>query len=887
MRFERVRLRNFKCYEDADVSFDRGVTVIHGLNGSGKSSLLEATFFALYGATALDRTLEDIVTIGAEEAEIDLWFVHDGVDYHLRRRVRATGERATTAECVLEGAEESYDGVTDVEAAVTEMLRMDADAFVNSAFVRQGEINKLINATPTERQEMIDRLLQLGTLEEYRERASEARLGVENVLDRWEGRLESLDEQISAKENRDLHERKSTLGSELSEVEARIETLEDGREEAQETLADAESTLEAYEEAREELGDVAERIDDLRATIAEAESERETLAEAIAEHREAVADLADRIEDLLAETDLESADAEAVAERIATLREERESLQEELMHVRDTVTEAESAAERLRENAADLEERAERKREEAADLDTSVEETETAVEERETRMEGLADEVASLRAAFDDAPVEVGDAADLVADVESDIEDLREERGDHRESLATAESRVEEAEKLLSEGKCPECGQPVEGSPHIESLDEYREAVATRREAVADVEERLEAARERLERAESLQETEREIERLETERDRVAEVLEERRETIAEKREQATQRREEADALEERAEEAREEATDAQERADDARKRIGELNGERTERKARLEQLLDVQEAIEERADHEDAIERLRERRETIAETNDERREHLATARERKRQLESSFDEEQIESAREEKARAERYLEEVEEELAERRDRRDSLQGQLGAIENAIEELESLREERDRVVDRVGFLESLHEETRDLESMYGTLRAELRQQNVSRLERLLNETFELVYQNDSYARIELNGQYELTVYQKDGEPLEPDQLSGGERALFNLSLRTAIYRLLAEGIDGAAPMPPLILDEPTVFLDSGHVSRLVSLVETMRDIGVEQIVVVSHDDELVGAADDLIRVEKDATTNRSYVERTTQPLDAD
>ena len=101
----------------------------------------------------------------------------------------------------------------------------------------------------------------------------------------------------------------------------------------------------------------------------------------------------------------------------------------------------------------------------------------------------------------------------------------------------------------------------------------------------------------------------------------------------------------------------------------------------------------------------------------------------------------------------------------------------------------------------------------------------------------------------------------------------------PDQLSGGERALFNLSLRCAIYRLLSEGIEGSAPTPPLILDEPTVFLDSGHVSKLVELIESMTDHGVAQIIVVSHDEELVGAADDLIAVRKDPTTNRSSVER--------
>jgi ATPase involved in DNA repair len=90
--------------------------------------------------------------------------------------------------------------------------------------------------------------------------------------------------------------------------------------------------------------------------------------------------------------------------------------------------------------------------------------------------------------------------------------------------------------------------------------------------------------------------------------------------------------------------------------------------------------------------------------------------------------------------------------------------------------------------------------------------------------------------------------------------------------------VFNLSLRCAIYRLLAEGIEGTAPMPPLILDEPTVFLDDSHVSQLLELIDAMRELGVEQILVVSHDDELVAAADTLLQVRKDPTTNRSTVE---------
>ncbi|MFB6256464.1 MAG: AAA family ATPase, partial [Haloplanus sp.] len=138
MRFDRIRLRNFRPYADADLDLRDGVTVIHGLNGSGKSSLLEACFFALYGSKALSGTLDDVVTNGAEETEIDLRFTHAGSAYHVHRRLRASGERTTTADCTLEGPDATVEGARDVRAFVVDLLRMDAEAFVNCAYVRQG-----------------------------------------------------------------------------------------------------------------------------------------------------------------------------------------------------------------------------------------------------------------------------------------------------------------------------------------------------------------------------------------------------------------------------------------------------------------------------------------------------------------------------------------------------------------------------------------------------------------------------------------------------------------------------------------------------------------------------------------------------------------------------
>jgi len=214
VRFERIRLKNFKPYGDADLRLMEGVTVIHGLNGSGKSSLLEACFFALYGSKALEGTLEEVVTNGEDETELSLWFTHDSVSYRVDRRLREYDDRVDH-DCTLEatdGAETTRDGATAVRRFVTELLRMDADAFVNCAYVRQGEVNALINATPSRRQDIIDDLLQLGVLEEYRERAGDARLGVEDVLNAKRAVLEEKESRIETKAKR-IHTSGSTGSS--------------------------------------------------------------------------------------------------------------------------------------------------------------------------------------------------------------------------------------------------------------------------------------------------------------------------------------------------------------------------------------------------------------------------------------------------------------------------------------------------------------------------------------------------------------------------------------------------------------------------------------------------------------------------------------------------
>jgi len=283
---------------------------------------------ALRLESADERTLDDVITTGQEECEIELWFTHDGREYQIERHLKLRGDRATTTKCVLETPTETIEGARDVRREVTELLRMDAEAFVNCAYVRQGEVNKLIHASPSDRQDMIDDLLQLGALEDYRERASDARLGVKTVLDGQQEVLEDVRKQVDQKEDKELHERLNGLESRRTDITDEIDRYESQREQAQETLETAADVLDRHEETREEIETLDEEVEELRSKITETERKREDASDEISEIRSRREALADERADLLEDVDLETDDpAEgAIERRIAELEGRDEEL---------------------------------------------------------------------------------------------------------------------------------------------------------------------------------------------------------------------------------------------------------------------------------------------------------------------------------------------------------------------------------------------------------------------------------------------------------------------------------------------------------------------------------------------------------------------------------
>ena len=139
----KLMMRNFMCYRDdlPVLDFD-GISIacLSGENGAGKSALLDAMTWALWGEARL-KSDDELIALGAQEMEVDFIFALDGQDYRIIRK-RAKGKR--TGQSWLDfqvrhnGGWKVLNpgmGVRETQAVITSTLRMNYDIFANSAYL--------------------------------------------------------------------------------------------------------------------------------------------------------------------------------------------------------------------------------------------------------------------------------------------------------------------------------------------------------------------------------------------------------------------------------------------------------------------------------------------------------------------------------------------------------------------------------------------------------------------------------------------------------------------------------------------------------------------------------------------------------------------------------
>lgn len=1058
-----------------DFEFEDGVTVISGVNGSGKSSLLEACFMGLFGSKILskDFVLADIIFKGAENAKISLSFEHLGREYLIDQAFRYSvkSENASSSRCVLYADGESIvDQATRTYEEICALLNMDEEAYRNCAYIRQGEIDVLINAKPKDRQRMIDDLLQLGKLEEYRERAGSAKTAVRRLERDTKNSLSSVKAEIEGIESTGPHAALNRLKQKVKESDASLTDFNGKRDAAAARKKEFDLMIAEYQSRLQEIDVLKQAIRKSQENKADCFREKEKLSKDIRKQMQVLLGLGEENNNIRSECGFEDLEIElliskqekeellarekvneisrelalllkaeeALKQTLGDLEKEKADLERtsvqcradigatnrEIDESRKGILGIEEENKALKENIGlkeeaepgekngiastikELEEKEsllrDRKNEASAKLALAFKEKETgdinlnalekeqqsckvAVRKGKTDIEILEEELRENSKAILEVQEQKSEAftglkglgftAEQLEDLEYFSELLMENKNRLHGREKELEATLREIERvlrknlqLLAEGKCPTCGQELKGSEIACTTEESEQKKEKLSAELMDIKLQQAEIEKKLNRLKDAKKLEKRISEydLKTEKFRTkAKDLEERikihiarMEEDSLKLEALNKRKQEIEAQmgqllpdikalqgwEEAAQKAHSESEKALREAKAFEKKLTEnaleieaLNGRiRTSLalienyEQRLGELSEKLKSLAERKDLEKEklksietdLEALRKKEELAKKAHDDREKLLSQVKrlqanlllmnnikykiseleasirnlaekigffdreilernERIKQLEEKLEGKRLEELQLMSNRLAEAQANITEEIRKITAEKDVLLKEIGMVENSLKRLRELKDEQKALENRQLYLEAVYGNAEELENTYMRIRADMRTRNIGALSVLLNEMFGFMYTNNAYSHIDLDPEYNLTVYRKDGTPLEPKLLSGGERAIFNLVLRCAIYRLLALGFGGdrADGLPPMILDEPTVFLDRGHIRQLLKLIDMMRNIGVGQIIVVSHDESLIDSADHVFQVEKDPLTNVSSILR--------
>ena len=275
----KLTVKNFLCYRDNTPTLDLEsvhLACLCGDNGHGKSALLDAITFALWGSSRLgDRNHDDLIHKGQSDMLVELEFESSGERYRVaRRRARGRSQGRTGLEFFIRNSDGEWRAITgntvrDTEQFITERIRMDHETFVNTAFLRQGDADRFTTSKPSDRKRILAEVLDLSyydALEQRaRDRVSELRLETQ----RLEADIEIREREAG---QRPAHEEV------LGEVSREIGGLEP-------RLADARNLLESGTRLVAELEGKRDELDKLIVRLPQAEKLLQETAERAERYR--------------------------------------------------------------------------------------------------------------------------------------------------------------------------------------------------------------------------------------------------------------------------------------------------------------------------------------------------------------------------------------------------------------------------------------------------------------------------------------------------------------------------------------------------------------------------------------------------------------------------
>ena len=424
MTFKLVSLRasGFKRLNIEDrLQFPEGRLLMHGRNESGKSTLMEAIHYALYGMPlrpSKNARTEDIICYGRDRAIVELEFSIEDTNYLVRRELH----RSKTNVHLLNKREPDGSlsrvttGARNVNNEISEILHgIDSDALLNSCLVEQKELGRLEDASKQERIKAMSSLLNLedfiGARDELRKDANELREAHSQTM------LRLQEAEKASKDYDEAEKRQATAEKRLAEIEGELKYT-------QKRLSELEESIKVLEEMKR-----------LKAAVEEAKLKR------------------DGFEGQLKQLENRLGEVEKAEKTIEEIEEDLPAVEAELKRLEEKTAALDEILRRVRDRDArkgGVEKTTIRIEEATRLLSESL-----AAQEKLRELEGRVTHLANAREA-EKAFNAVSVASQVHVEIRSELNRLINQLGDHEaklETLGEAETvlaRLEEREEQLS-----------------------------------------------------------------------------------------------------------------------------------------------------------------------------------------------------------------------------------------------------------------------------------------------------------------------------------------------------------------------------------------------------------------------------------------------------
>ena len=522
----RLSVRNFLSYGEAGCVLDFSgfhVACLTGDNGHGKSALLDAITYALWGEARKGRSDrkpdEGLLRIGASDMHVEFTFDLDAGRYRVIRQYRRR-PRSSATELDLQIYDEaasrfrslSAGHLTSTQSSIIELLSMDYDTFINSAFIVQGRADEFTRKSASERKQVLSEILGLSRYERLGELArSRLRKGLQRrdadrqqlasvdselaqqkthesrLLDLGQGQT-LLDEEVLAREARlvrqqaqrklviESRDRLDQLAVDLAaeeegarQLEARRAVLEQRRLSDDETLSSSEE-IEADFRAFEQHTSSEKALDAKATELRELESRRSSIEDVVREARHVLAQRRSGLESERRSLEKQRQQSQSVLRRAATIESDFAELGE-----------ARRLGESLDAKRARFETTSRRRDELRAHLELERSRLEARLEAISDQRAGLDSRLrnrVSTERHFDRIQKRLGEVGEQV----SELERLKTQVANSRAALEQIHSRLvelEQARETLGEkrrsvgdsqrgGACPLCGSELDEAHVLE-----------------------------------------------------------------------------------------------------------------------------------------------------------------------------------------------------------------------------------------------------------------------------------------------------------------------------------------------------------------------------------------------------------------------------------